>query len=152
MLMEGNKMLEDVKVIFSEKDQLLKKLKKPLYESNMEYFIETYGHFITEMTDIVKDAEDKETAAGEMAANFASQVKEAYSGKNGKLNMRIGMDLNFVMIYYVFPALLKTQDENATLIADALKDKWNETMGCGIGYADYDTILSGFRTKIFGMF
>jgi len=144
-------MLEDIRVIFSEKDKLLKKLKKSAYENNMEYYLENYGHYFDEMAEYVSNASDATAAANEITEVFANDIFEAYS-KNGKMNGRIAMDLNFVMIYYIFPGILKRNEENGKIICDALKDNWNQKFGCGIDYGTYEDILSGFRTKLFGLF
>ena len=46
--------------------------------------------------------------------------------------------------------MLLKEDENRTLICDAVRDKWNEVFRTTINYADYETIKSGFKRKIFG--
>ena len=63
------------------------------------------------------------------------------------------MDLNFFMIYYVFPAILMTQYDDAKLMADTLCETWgNSFKGAKIGYTDYETLHESFKEKIFGIF
>ena len=101
------------------------------------------------MISIVAESEDKKAAADSIAECFVTQVFDAYS-KNGKVKSRLQMDLNYMMIYYFFPVLLLREDENKTLICDAVRDKWNEVFHTTINYADYETIKAGFKRKIFG--
>ena len=66
---------------------------------------------------------------------------------------RFWMDLNFFMIYYVFPAILMTQNDNAKLMADTLCETWGKSFkDSKIGYTDYDTLYESFKEKIFGIF
>ena len=63
------------------------------------------------------------------------------------------MDLNFFMIYYVFPAILMTQSDNAKMMADTLCETWGKSFkDSKIAYTDYDSLYSSFREKIFGIF
>ena len=63
------------------------------------------------------------------------------------------LDLNFFMIYYVFPAILKRNHEYAKLLADTLCETWGSSFkNSKIGYTDYETLYKAFREKIFGIF
>ena len=69
------------------------------------------------------------------------------------MNGRTQADLNFFMIYYVFPAILLVENENVTLIADAIRDEWRKAFkNSQISYTDYESLLGSFREKIFGIF
>jgi len=144
-------MLDNVQVMFDDRKAIVGKLKKATYEANMPIYREKYGDFFNEMTQFVAGSEDVNGAADELATCFCDKVFDAFN-KRGKVSSGMVFDLNFVMIYYIFPALLLTEDENATVIADAITGKWNEKFGCTIQYGTYDLILSGFKTKLFGFF
>lgn len=145
-------MLEGVEQIFAEMQQMMKKLKKKSYEANMKAFREKQGHYFTEMTDYVEQAQDKEQAAKETAEIFVKKTKQQYA-KGDKMNGRVQADLNFFMIYYTFPAILLTGSKEAKLVADSIRDAWAaQFKDSDIKYADYDTIYAGFREKIFGLF
>ena len=102
-------MLDHVEKIFADMKPMMKKLKKASYKVNMEAFIENHGHYFREMTEYTENASDKETAAKELAVDFTDKVYDAYvSPKKGKIDSAVQTDLNFFMIYYVFPALLLT--------------------------------------------
>ena len=85
---------------------------------------------------------------------FADSIEKAFqSPKKKKIDNCLQLDLNFFMIYYVFPALLKTEHEDATLIADHICEEWGRRFkDSDIKYTDYDSLYSSFREKIFGIF
>ena len=131
---------------------MLRKLKKVSYEANMEKFRSEQGHFIDEMIHTVRDSDDKEAAAKSVGDDFANGIFEAFS-KNGKINGRKQADMNFFMIYYVFPAILLSGDDHATLLCDGIRDAWNARFrDTNINYTDYDSLYNSFRNKIFGIF
>ena len=133
-------MLDHVEKIFADMKPMMKKLKKASYKVNMEAFIENHGHYFREMTEYTENASDK--------------VYDAYvSPKKGKIDSAVQTDLNFFMIYYVFPAILLTEHDDAKLIADHLCSRWGEKFkNSKIQYTDYDSLYVSFREKIFGIF
>ena len=146
-------MLQGIENIFEKKEIMLKHLKKKNFEENTEYFKNTFGYFFDEMFEYVEGAEDKNTAADEIACAFIKAVQGKYSGKNGKVSGRDQVDLNFFMIYYVFPTIISYESEYKKLIADAICDKWGSSFkDSKIQYTDYDSLYGSFRHKIFGIF
>ena len=131
---------------------MLKKLKKLSYEENMKKFRNTQGHFIDEMTGFVKAAPDAKKASEEVGRAFADGVFDAFN-VGGKMKGRKQADLNFFMIYYVFPAILLTGEECAPTLCDGIRDAWNEKFsGPPINYTTYERLYETFRNKIFGIF
>ena len=147
-------MLDQVEVIFTNMGPMMKKIKKAEYQENMEAFRNVHGHYFTEMTSYVDAAEDKEAAAGEVAECFTQRVLEGFRRpKRKNISGTTQADLNFFMVYYVFPALLLTEHEHARLIADQICEKWAKTFkNSKISYADYETIQTGFKKKLWGLF
>ncbi|MCI8774360.1 MAG: hypothetical protein HFI50_10620 [Lachnospiraceae bacterium] len=145
-------MLENVGSMFDGMLDMMKKLKKASYEKNMQEFRERNGHFFQEMMQYVGQKEDKEAAAKEVADVFTDAVKETFSVR-GKIKSRTQIDMNFFMIYYVFPAILLEESEVNDLIAGSIRDAWEAKFkDSKIQYADYDRIYGAFREKIFGIF
>lgn len=145
-------MLNQVETMFDDMLIMMKKLKKASYEKNMKTFREQYGHFFDEMAQYTEAAQDKEAAAGEIAAVFTEAVSQKFSVK-GKIRARTQADLNFFMIYYVFPAVLLAESKDRDLIAKSIRDEWAAKFkDSNIGYTDYDKIYGGFREKILGIF
>lgn len=147
-------MLDHVEIVFENMKPMMKKLKKASYKKNMDEFLAQHGHYFREMTTLMDQAEDKENAAEQIANIFAEQVEKAYtSPKKGRIDGVVQMDLNFFMIYYVFPAILLTGHEDAKLVADRLRDEWGRRFkDSRIDYTDYDSLYGAFREKIFGIF
>lgn len=145
-------MLEQVESMFDNMVGMLKKIKKKTYEPRMQGFRLKYSDYFTEMTEYMDSMEDKEQAAQDIAEAFVSAVK-AGAEKNGKIGGRKQVDMNFFMIYYVFPAILLTEHENAKEIADAICARWGKTFkNSEIGYTTYEKLYDSFRNKIFGIF
>lgn len=147
-------MLEGAASMFDNMGPMLKKLKKNAYEMNMKTFRQTYGHYFQEMTEYIGQSDDPKEAARAIGNEFAGKVKEKFqSPKNGRIKSYVQADLNFFMIYYVFPALLLTGHECAKTAADGICTAWGEHFkDSHINYTDYDTLYNGFREKIFGIF
>lgn len=147
-------MLEQAANMLENHKEMTNRLTRKKYEENMKAFRAEYGAVLAEMTVYTESAADKEAAAGEVAAAFTDAVQDAFaSPKNGKIKGYLQVDLNLFMIYYVFPALLLTEHEDAKLIANAICKTWNKRFhDCNISYTDYETLLDGFCNKIFGIF
>jgi len=144
--------LENVEEIFTDLKLMLGKLGKASYEKNMVKFRQEHGHFIDEMIGYIKTAEDESSAINEVAATFVNGISEAFS-VNGKIKGRQQADMNLYMIYYVFPAILLTDEECADKLCTGIKEKWNATFAdTNISYTTYDKLYEAFREKIFGMF
>ena len=147
-------MLDHVELIFENMKPMMKKLKKASYKENMEMFVREHGHYFREMTELTEKAENKNEKAKEIAKVFAESVEHEFaSSKNGRISGPLQLDLNFFMIYYVFPAILMTEHEDAVLIADQIRDEWGSRFkDSKIQYTDYDSLYGAFREKIFGIF
>lgn len=145
-------MLEKVESVFDNKEMMMKHLKKAGYAKNMEYFRNENGHYFDEMIDYVSGAEDKSQALKEIADDFTSKIRLAFTNKYGKIWGKTQADLNLFMVYYVFPAILLTENDIAEEICNALCEAWAVKFpGNKIGYTTYDKLLPKFREKIFGI-
>lgn len=147
-------MLENVETMFSNMEYMLKKLKKESYEENTQQFLGRYGHYFQEMMEYMDAAQDKEKAAGEIAAVLGECVETMFGkGSKKKIASRTQSDINFFMIYYVFPSVLRTEHQDCKLVADSICAEWKKRFkNSEIGYTDYDTLYNAFREKIFGIF
>lgn len=147
-------MLENIASMFDNMKDMMKKLKKNSYETNMEQFRSAYGHYFEEMTDFMDMAEDKEGAAKEIARSFVNAVEDRFaSGRKKRIASYLQADLNMFAIYFVFPALLLTGHGEVKRIADAICAEWDARFkDSKIGYTDYETLHASFREKIFGIF
>lgn len=143
-------MLQQVEAVFEDMAPMLKGLKKKNYETNMKAFREKNNEFFFQMMEQLK-VEKKEAVAKHISNSFVAAVKQIFE-KKGKIRGKVQMDLNFFMIYYVFPAILMTQSDDAKLMADTLCETWGKSFkDSKIGYTDYDTLYESFKEKIFGI-
>lgn len=146
-------MLDNIASIFDNKKELMHHLKKKSYERNMKEFRNANNKYFFEMTDYVGAAEDKEAAAKEIAKIFVDETEKKFAkGLRKKIPGYVQSDLNFFMIYFVFPAILMTLHDDSKLIADEICNAWKARFKDGqIGYTDYETLLGAFKEKIFGI-
>ena len=147
-------MLIGVNSMFDNMQEMLKRLKKKNFEENSKQFWRTYMNYFFEMTDYVGAATDKEAAAKTVAPVFPDEVEAKFaSGAKKKISGSVQTDINFFMIYYVFPSLLKTQHDDCRLIADSICAEWKSRFkNSDIGYTDYEALYGSFKEKIFGIF
>ncbi|MGN1171290.1 MAG: hypothetical protein ACI4SZ_06510 [Lachnospiraceae bacterium] len=144
-------MLESTEKLFCDMPDMMKKLKKAAYEKNMKQFRKDNADFFEELLQYMEQSSDKEAAAHEIAKVFVQRVRESFSVK-GKIGSRTGADLDFFMIYYVFPAILLTESPFAEQTAQAIRGEWNREFCKNISYTTYDKLYQSFRDKIFGIF
>ena len=147
-------MLNNISSIFDNMKVMMKQLKKKHYETNMKEFRKVNNVFFFEMTDYVGGAVDKEAAAKEIAKFFVTETEKKFAkGPKNKIPGYVQSDLNFFMIYFVFPAILMTLHDDSKLIADSICEEWGTYFkNSKIGYTDYETLMGGFKEKIFGIF
>ena len=139
--------------MFDNKNKMLKRLKKTTYEENFAWFQAEYAEQFEEITAYAEQAADKQSAVTEIGTWFTDGVYGKYASGKKKIPSYVQADLNLFMIYYVFPALLKTGHPDAEQIAEGICKVWAKCFrGNKIGYTDYDTLYASFHDKILGIF
>lgn len=134
---------KNVKQMFSDCNYFLKKFNDEDYKYNMKLFREKWNKTFVE-TIVLRNYEAD-------SLSFVSQVKTLYT-RFGKVNKSRKQDLSLFMIYFVFPAILLTDEAEAKELCDVLLMTWNKEMGTDISYTNYDDILANFNDRMFGMF
>lgn len=132
-----------VKDIFSDCNYFLKKFDDESYKYNMELFRKKWNEIFVD-TVLARNYEADSTS-------FVQQVKSIYA-RFGKISKSRKQELGLFMIYYVFPAILLTEQEDASKLCDALVAIWNAEMETNITYEGYNEISSSFNDKLLGMF
>jgi len=127
--------------IFEDVARLSKVHTKKDYEAMMKVFKEKRYVYLADLVN----AEDVSATAEAFCQDVENSFKKFGKVRGGDL-----MNLNYFMIYYIFPALLDTE-ENGKELCDTINDVWNKHFGANISYTDYDSLMEGFRTKIFGI-
>ncbi|MCD8021170.1 MAG: hypothetical protein LUF92_16830 [Clostridiales bacterium] len=150
-------MFDHIETIFENRKQLMKRLKPESYQTNMKQFRNRYANYFDEMVKFVEkagDEEQKKEAAFEIGHILAYSVKKEFATRRtGKIKPNLQMDLNFFMIYYVFPAILLTEHPDVETVVRGICTVWGDFFeDSKIGYTDYESIYGGFRKKILGLF
>ena len=166
-------MLEQAGAMFDDMAGMLSRIKKKIYGERMAYFRQKNEPILTEMVRFVeqagvqKEAEvqkevevqkeevaQKQREAAAQVAKALADAVEARFAKRGKINGRTRMDINLMMIYYVFPAILLTESECAVPLADAIRDEWRGRFRDSeqLRYTTYEELSNTFQEKILGMF
>lgn len=145
-------MFENFYEMFDRELVIFRKAKKKTYEERMTAFRAEHGHYIDEILMAVAEADDKQAKALECGSLIAESVFDHFAW-HGKISTAKRSDLTLFMIYYVFPGILMTENENAKTACDGLLVRWSEKFKCpNMGYTTYDELLGGFSDKIFGLF
>ena len=131
----------NVEKIFEDAAYLSKVHTKKEYEKQMDMFNTDRYEFLNQLIK----AEDLATESEE----FCSDVTNVFK-KFGKVRGSDLMNLNYFMIYYVFPSIIMNE-EDGNRICDIIRDTWNNHFKSNISYTDYETLKDGFQTKIFGI-
>ena len=145
-------MFDQIASMFEGYRARLKKIKKKTYEERFAIFLNENKACIEDMTQYIKGREDNEVAAAEVANIFAENVYAEY-GNDGKLPGSVRTDLSLYMIYFIFPSILKLQDNNAKVLCDAIRDEWRRrTDNPAFDYTTYEELHGSFQEKLFGLF
>ncbi len=139
--------------MFENKGKMLKRLKKQTYETYFAQFQTAYAKQLEEITAYAANALDKQAAAAEIGTWFTDGALRGFASGKKKIPSYVQADLNLFLIYYVFPALLKTGHPDAEQIVQGICAAWAKSFpGNKIGYTDYDTLYQSFHDKILGIF
>ena len=145
-------MFEATFQMFDKFQMRLGKVKKADYENISAIFMEENEPLLRQMLDYVRSGEDKDKTAKEVAVIVFDNLTEQY-GKRGKLRKSLCMDLSIYMLYYLFPSIIKIEDEYSGLLADAIRDEWRvRSNNPNFNYTTYEEIRKGFKEKLFGFF
>lgn len=134
-------MAYNVKKIFEDCAYLSKVHSKMEYESHTNMF---KADRYEELKPLV-NADDVKAEAKIFCEDVFMEFK-----KFGRMRGTDQTNLNYFMIYYVFPTIL-SEEERGTAICDDLRNTWNVYFKCHINYTNYDSLMDGFQAKIFGI-
>lgn len=145
-------MFDKIEYLFRDMGGMIRCPKKNIYEQKMNYFLEDRKWFLEEVTEWMEQSECKGDSAKELSRQFTQQVFDAFSRKN-RIKPYVQADLNMFMIYYVFPAILKTEKPYARLLADEICREWRERFqDSNIRYTSYEELYNNINEKILGIF
>lgn len=162
--------------MFDDMERMLDRIKKKVYRERMDYFREKNAQILSEMISFVEENakldeiekahqgenldeiekarqdEKRDEAAAQAAKAFADAV-EARFARHRKINGRTQMDINLMMVYYVFPAILLTESGCAVPLADAIRDEWRMRFRDSekLNYTTYENLCETFKEELFGI-
>lgn len=146
-------MFDGTDIMFGKFGMRLGKVKKKDYENHYNSFFEENNELFSEMFDYISARDDKKAAAEEIAVIVYDNLGRQHGNRKGKLSKSLCIDLSMYMLYYMYPAILKMDNENSTVLADALRDEWRvRSNNPSFDYASYEDIYKGFKEKLFGFF
>lgn len=144
-------MVINIQGLFENHEKMIRIKSQSAYEKKMAEFRENQGACLQEYYNRIDFDEDKEQALEQASEQFAKEAFASFE-KKGRVKMNRLGPLNLYMVFFVFPTILQERYEDGTEICESLKTQWNKVfLGATIGYADYETLKSGFRTTFLGI-
>ncbi|MCR4743896.1 MAG: hypothetical protein K5894_01550 [Lachnospiraceae bacterium] len=133
----------------------LKNFRKRRYE---EFFLnyrssmrDVYELFTTAYRESAND-EEKEEKMNAAALDLVSWAKNAYesTGRFGREQKLI--DMQCMLVFYVFPGILSNSNEEDRMLTDIIIAQWKAAFPkSNISAAGFDEINGGFKDTIFGL-
>lgn len=140
--------LKNIGLIFDDLDIALSAFNRNTYSGAFERFLEKHQQFFEELNrEMEENEEGLEEDFSEAVVAFVKERLERISGKGKKENYQI--NCNMFMAVYFMPAILEGRQEKAPALTDAICKKWARNFkGNYIKSSDFQTINSGFKSKL----
>lgn len=152
--------MDNLEMMYKEITKYNKLFMAKTYRDAYMDFYRNYREIFEHFNDMAEEGAAKDTDASEAAGAinqaakaFVNESVEALKKGNRLPVGRKLAELNIFMVNYVLPGIIKTGRRYAKELAGAICEEWgkvfkNSTIKCG----DYESINSGFRRSIFGIF
>lgn len=147
-----NDAMAGMDTLFEDMKDSMKHFNKKKYPGFFENMMKKYGKVFICIEEVYNYEQDKEKWLNKLAERFvgyAQQMIQSETKKFKRNNMQI--DCNIFVVSYVVPAILEYKGNMSEPFAKKLLDVWNENFGTQMQGGDYETILGGFNTSIFGI-
>lgn len=147
-----NDAMAGMDTLFEDMKESMKHFNKKKYPGFFENMMKKYGKVFLCIEEVYNYEKDKEKWLNKLAerfVNYAQQMIQSEKRKFKRENMQI--DCNIFVVSYVVPAILEYKGNMSEPFAEKLLDVWNEAFGTQMQGGDYETILGGFNTSIFGI-
>ena len=133
----------------------LKNFKKKHYE---EFFL----NYRSSMRDVYElftkayresaDEDEKEEHMNAAALDIVSWAKNNYDSANRFTRQQRLMDMQCMMVFYVFPGILSNSREEDRKMTDIIVAQWNTAFPKSeIGAASFEELNGGFKDTVFGI-
>lgn len=147
-----NDAMAGMDTLFEDMKESMKHFNKKKYPGFFENVMKKNGKVFLCIEEVYNYEKDKEKWLNKLAerfVNYAQQMIQSEKRKFKRENMQI--DCNIFVVSYVVPAILEYKGNMSEPFAEKLLDVWNEAFGTQMQGGDYETILGGFNTSIFGI-
>ena len=147
-----NDAMAGMDTLFEDMKASMKHFNKKKYPGFFENMMKKYGKVFICIEEVYNYESNKEKWLNKLAERFVGYAQgmiQSESKKFKRNNMQI--DCNIFVVSYVVPAILEYKGNMSEPFAQTLLDCWNETFGTQMQGGDYETILGGFNTTIFGI-
>ena len=147
-----NDAMAGMDTLFDDMKGSMKSFNKKKYPGFFENMMKKYGRVFICIEEVYNYESNKEKWLNKLAERFVGYAQNMIQSEKRKFkrdNMQI--DCNIFVVSYVVPAILGYKGNMSEPFAQILLDCWNETFGTQMQSGDYETILGGFNTSIFGI-
>lgn len=136
------------KMLLAHEDAM-RAVKRTLYEGAFKQYYETYVPLFETISKEYLECENKEAYLAQICDEFALKASEKLNTTKKNKREMAQFDMNFMMVTYVFPAIMEYKDEMSEPLAKTLQGKWNQTFAkTKIEISTYQDIKGGFKTKL----
>lgn len=138
-------LFEDMK----ESKKHFSKKKYPVFFENMMNKYDRVFNAIEEVYNYERNKDKWLFRLAERFVGYAQRMIQSETRKFKRDNLQI--DCNIYVVSYVIPAILEYKGNMSEPFAEKILEEWNKTFGTRMAGGNYEMILSGFNTNIFGI-
>lgn len=148
--MDMNEAFMDIAPLFDEMELRLHNFNKDNYEKVFHDYLEENKLFFEGLNKTLADLGEEEYFIPDFADIVIGFVEKELENSKGKIKREDKqLSFNMFMAVYFMPAILEGKQARAQELTECICRKWAEKFtGNHIKSADYNTILSGFKSKL----
>ena len=147
-----NEAMAGMDSLFDDMRDSLKNFSKKNYPDIFEDMKKKYGRVFMCVEEIYNENEDKEAWLNKLAERFVGYAEGLIASRKYKFQREnTKIDCNMFVVSYVLPLIAEYQGTVSAEFAQVIADHWNEAFGTQMIVGNYERILGGFRTSIFGI-
>lgn len=144
-----NEILRNIAPLFGGMDKRIRAFRRETYEELFKEYLKENRTFFSELNRALTAGEEGDLSY-ELPTVIVTYVEDALGQISGKRKREAAqIDYNMFMAVFFLPAVLDGKQKGARMLAGCICGKWGKTFkGNRIQWADYESIASGFRTKL----
>lgn len=147
-----NDAMSGMDTLFEDMKESMKCFNKKKYPEFFENMMKKYGNVFLSIEEVYNCEQDKEKWLGKLADRFVGYAQRMIQSEKRKFKREnLKIDCNIFVVSYIIPAILEYQGNMSAPFAEKLLAVWNQNFGTQLAAGNYETILGGFNTNIFGI-